>query len=222
MTLYRSSPYTCHHHSPVKTAVPHNEPGTSFWSNAPSGVRVKRLGSTWGHDAACPSRVGTILARLAGLDPLMCTPRTSEGLMIWTTLALTLLVDQGPTARILALFTCRPDFSPPWTGRSHLTRVTVHRLPRRQAVEVVRQVAHGQPLPSEVVEQIVARSAHVAVAWTVTAPATTVSEPCQGAHRCCVALAPDENACTIKRFNVGSMAIIQNGIANSLRPFFRF
>ena len=41
-----------------------------------------------------------------------------------------------------------PDFSPPWTGRAHLTQVTVHRLPRRQAVEVIRQVAHGKALPA--------------------------------------------------------------------------
>ena len=71
---------------------------------------------------------------------------------------LSLLVDQGPTARILALFTFRPDFTPPWTGRAHLTQVTVNRLPRRQAVEVIRQVAHGKTLPLEVVEQIVAKT----------------------------------------------------------------
>jgi predicted ATPase len=71
---------------------------------------------------------------------------------------LSLLVDQGPTARILTLFTFRPDFSPPWTGRSHLTQVTLHRLPRPQAVEVIRQVAHGKALPPEVVEQIVAKT----------------------------------------------------------------
>ena len=41
---------------------------------------------------------------------------------------LSLLVDQGPTARILALWTFRPDFSPLWTGRSHLTQVTLPRL----------------------------------------------------------------------------------------------
>src|SRR5262245_59958009 len=71
---------------------------------------------------------------------------------------LTLLVDQGPTARILALWTFRPDFSPPWTGRSHLTHVTLPRLPRRQAAEVIRQVAHGKALPAAVVAQIVAKT----------------------------------------------------------------
>src|SRR6266850_2047865 len=58
----------------------------------------------------------------------------------------------------LTLFTCRPDFSPPWTGRAHLTQLTVNRLPRRQAEEVIRQVAHGKVLPPEVVEQIVAKT----------------------------------------------------------------
>ena len=71
---------------------------------------------------------------------------------------LSLLVDQGPTARILALCTCRPDFSPPWTGRSHLTQMTLARLPQRQATELTHQVAQGKALPAEVVEQIVAKT----------------------------------------------------------------
>ena len=71
---------------------------------------------------------------------------------------LSLLVDQGPTARILALCTCRPDFSPPWTGRSHLTQVTLARLPQRQATELTHQVAQGKALPAEVVAQIVAKT----------------------------------------------------------------
>jgi predicted ATPase len=71
---------------------------------------------------------------------------------------LSLLVDQGPTARILALFTFRPDFSPPWTGRSHLTQVTLPRLPRRQAAEMIGRVAHSKALPPEVVEQVVAKT----------------------------------------------------------------
>jgi len=71
---------------------------------------------------------------------------------------LSLLVDQGPTAGILASLTFRPDFSPPWTGRSHLTQVTLPRLPRQQATEMTNRVAHGKALPPEVVEQIVAKT----------------------------------------------------------------
>jgi predicted ATPase len=71
---------------------------------------------------------------------------------------LRLLVDQGPTARILALWTCRPDFSPPWAGRSHVTQVTLPRLPRRQAAEMADRVARGKTLPPEVAEQVVAKT----------------------------------------------------------------
>ena len=56
------------------------------------------------------------------------------------------------------LLTFRPDFSPPWTGRSHLTQVTLPRLPRRQAAEMTGQVAHRKALPPEVVEQVVAKT----------------------------------------------------------------
>jgi predicted ATPase len=71
---------------------------------------------------------------------------------------LTLMVDQGPAAHLLALFTFRPDFSPPWTGRSHLTQVTLTRLPWRQAAELTGLVAHGKALPPEVIEQVVAKT----------------------------------------------------------------
>jgi predicted ATPase len=54
--------------------------------------------------------------------------------------------------------TCRPDFSPPWTGRAHVTQVTLNRLPHRQAAEMTDRVAHGKALPPEVVEQVVAKT----------------------------------------------------------------
>ena len=100
----------------------------------------------------------TIFLRIAAQQPVLFVMEDLHWVDPTTLELLRLLVDQGPTTRILALFTCRPDFSPPWTGRAHLTQVTVHRLPRRQAVEVIRQVAHGKVLPPEVVEQIVAKT----------------------------------------------------------------
>jgi class 3 adenylate cyclase/predicted ATPase len=100
----------------------------------------------------------TILLRISAQQPVLFVMEDLHWVDPSTLEFLGLLVDQGPTARILALFTCRPDFSPPWTGRSHLTQMTVTRLPRRQAVEVIQQVAHGKALPPEVVEQIVAKT----------------------------------------------------------------
>jgi class 3 adenylate cyclase len=100
----------------------------------------------------------TMLLRNAAQQPVLFVMEDMHWIDPTTLEFLNLLVDQGPTARILALFTFRPDFSPPWTGHSHLTQVTVHRLPRHQAVEVIRQVAQGKTLPPEVIEQIVAKT----------------------------------------------------------------
>jgi tetratricopeptide (TPR) repeat protein len=100
----------------------------------------------------------TILLRIAAQQPVLFVMEDLHWVDPSTLELLSLLVDQGPTARILALLTFRPDFSPPWTGRSHLTQVALHRLMRPQAAEIVRRVAHGKALPPEVVEQIVAKT----------------------------------------------------------------
>jgi TOMM system kinase/cyclase fusion protein len=100
----------------------------------------------------------TTLLRIAARQPVFFVMEDLHWVDPSTLEFLSLLVDQGPTARILALFTFRPDFSPPWTGRSHLTPVTLLRLPRRQAAEMAGRVAHGKMLPAEVIEQVVDRT----------------------------------------------------------------
>src|ERR687888_2584981 len=100
----------------------------------------------------------TILLRIAAQQPLLFVMEDLHWVDPTTLEWLSLLVDQGPTARILTLLTCRPDFHPPWTGRAHLTPVTLPRLPRRQAAEMTSQVVHGKALPAEVVEQVVAKT----------------------------------------------------------------
>ena len=100
----------------------------------------------------------TILLRRAAQQPILFVMEDLHWVDPSTLELLSLLVDQGPTARILALFTFRPDFSPPWTGRSHLTQVTLPRLPRRQAAEMIGRVAHSKALPPEVVEQVVSKT----------------------------------------------------------------
>jgi class 3 adenylate cyclase/predicted ATPase len=100
----------------------------------------------------------TILLRIAAQQPVLFVMEDLHWVDPSTLEFLSLLVDQGPTARILALWTCRPDFSPPWTGRAHLSQVTLPRLPRQQATEMTDRVAHGKTLPPAVVEQIVAKT----------------------------------------------------------------
>jgi class 3 adenylate cyclase/predicted ATPase len=99
-----------------------------------------------------------IFLRIAAQQPMLFVMEDLHWVDPTTLELLSLMVDQGPTARILTLFTFRPDFSPPWTGRSHLTQVTLPRLQRRQAAEMTGRVAHGKALPAEVVEQVVAKT----------------------------------------------------------------
>jgi TOMM system kinase/cyclase fusion protein len=100
----------------------------------------------------------TILLRVAAQQPVLFVMEDLHWIDPSTLEFLSLLVDQGPTACILALWTFRPDFSPPWTGRAHLTQVTLPRLTRRQAAEMTDRMVHRKPLPPEVIEQVVAKT----------------------------------------------------------------
>lgn len=99
----------------------------------------------------------TILLRLAAEQPLLLIMEALHWVDPSTLEWLRLLIDQGPTARLLILCTCRPDFTPPWTGRSHCTQITVTRLPEPQTTALVHQVAQDHALPEEIVTQIVAK-----------------------------------------------------------------
>jgi tetratricopeptide (TPR) repeat protein len=71
---------------------------------------------------------------------------------------LTLLLDQGPTSRLLTLLTCRPEFAVPWSFRAHCTPLTLPRLPQAQVAEMIGGVAGGKALPPEVVAQIAVKT----------------------------------------------------------------
>jgi tetratricopeptide (TPR) repeat protein len=71
---------------------------------------------------------------------------------------LTLLLDQGPTARLLTLLTCRPEFAVPWSFRAHCTPLTLPRLPQAQVAEMIGRVAGDTALPPEIVTQIAVKT----------------------------------------------------------------
>jgi class 3 adenylate cyclase len=71
---------------------------------------------------------------------------------------LTLFLDQVPTTWLLALLTLRPEFTPPWGNRSHLSQMTLSRLGRSQIEAMVERVTGGKALPAEVMQQIVAKT----------------------------------------------------------------
>ena len=69
-----------------------------------------------------------------------------------------LLIEQVPTTRMLVLATFRPEFQPPWSGRSHITQLTLTRLSPRQVEAMVKKVTGGKMLPAEVLRQILIKT----------------------------------------------------------------
>ena len=68
------------------------------------------------------------------------------------------LIDRLQGLRALLVVTFRPEFAAPWLGRAHVTALSLNRFGRRQAVTMVERLTGGKALPSEVLEQIVAKT----------------------------------------------------------------
>jgi class 3 adenylate cyclase/predicted ATPase len=88
-------------------------------------------------------------------------------LMVWedvhwsdptTRESLDLLVDRVSTLRVLAVITFRPEFTPPWLGRRHVTLFSLTRLPPRQRTEMIVHLTGGKVLPREILEQVIERT----------------------------------------------------------------
>jgi class 3 adenylate cyclase len=72
-----------------------------------------------------------------------------------------LLVEQGATARMLLLFTARPEFRPAWPLRAHHTQITLNRLSAQNVRQMVAQVAAQNALTSETLDAVVERTSGV-------------------------------------------------------------
>jgi class 3 adenylate cyclase/tetratricopeptide (TPR) repeat protein len=106
----------------------------------------------------------TLSAQLAQVEGLAAQHPV---LMVWedvhwsdpsTRESIDLLIERVPALRVLVIITFRPEFTPPWIGRPHVTMLTLNRLPARQCVEMIAQVTGGKSLPKEIAEQIVDRT----------------------------------------------------------------
>ena len=110
-------------------------------------------------------------ARQATLDTivnvLLDSAEARPTLLIWEDLhwadsstleVLDLIVGQCATVSMLNVFTFRPDYTPPWRARAHITPLTLGRLSADEAVQIIDLHTRGKPLPSELLEHIVDKS----------------------------------------------------------------
>src|SRR5439155_10321338 len=63
-----------------------------------------------------------------------------------------------PTACMLTLLTCRPEFRLPWATHAPVTQVILNRLGRPQVEIMITSLTGDKTLPIEVVEQVVAKT----------------------------------------------------------------
>jgi class 3 adenylate cyclase/tetratricopeptide (TPR) repeat protein len=68
------------------------------------------------------------------------------------------IVDRLQRLPVLLVVTFRSELSPPWIGLPHVTLFTLNRLAKAQARSLIERVTGGKALPSEVLEQILART----------------------------------------------------------------
>ena len=68
------------------------------------------------------------------------------------------LVQRIPRLAVLAIFSFRPEFEPPWTGHPRVTTLTLNRLTLQQGAVLVEQLTGGKTLPGELLEQMVSKT----------------------------------------------------------------
>src|SRR5262249_15415090 len=105
--------------------------------------------------------LGALISQVEGLSARQPVLMVFEDLH-WsdpTTLeSLDLLIDRVPKLRILLIVTFRPEFTPPWLGRPHVTMLNLNRLPPKQRTEMIGYITGGKSLPNEIADQIVDRT----------------------------------------------------------------
>ncbi len=68
------------------------------------------------------------------------------------------LVEQAATARLMLLFTARPEFRASWLMRAHHAQITLNRLNDRQTREMVAGVAARSALAKDMIDTVVKRT----------------------------------------------------------------
>ena len=68
------------------------------------------------------------------------------------------VVDRIRTLRVLLIVTFRPEFASPWTGRPHVTALTINRLAQREIDAMIDRVVGNASLPANIRQDIIERT----------------------------------------------------------------
>jgi len=118
---------------------------------------------------------------LARLQPVVLVVEDVHWVDPSTLELLGLFVEQGATAAVLLMYTARPEFRLPWPLRAHHAQLTLSRLNKRQAREMVGRVAPGAALRDDIVEAVVTRTDGVPLFVEELTKAVVEAEPGEAA-----------------------------------------
>lgn len=113
---------------------------------SPTRSRVRTIETLVAVIEAIAARNATILV---AEDLHWADPSTLE--------VLDLLVARARRLRLLGLFTARPEFQSAWSDDEATPLVDVSRLDHAEVEAVVRHVAHGKPVPGDLIREIIHR-----------------------------------------------------------------
>lgn len=99
-----------------------------------------------------------LLDGLATLQPIVISIEDAHWIDPTSSEWLDMLIDDLQELPILLIVTFRPEFHPRWTLFSHVTALPLSRLDRDQGSAIIHRVAGGKALPTEVRNQILAKT----------------------------------------------------------------
>jgi class 3 adenylate cyclase len=98
------------------------------------------------------------MVRLGETDPVLLILEDAHWIDATTLEFMTHMTDSIGSARLYAVVTARPEFTPPWLGRPHATLLTLGRLGRLECAQLVAGIAASRGFSAETVAAIVAKS----------------------------------------------------------------
>jgi class 3 adenylate cyclase/tetratricopeptide (TPR) repeat protein len=105
--------------------------------------------------------IGLLVDEIVGLsetEPVLLIVEDAHWIDATTLELMSRIADSISHARMLVLVTARPEFGPPWSGRSHATLLTFDRLGRTDCLQLVAHVAAAHGLSAETVAAIIAKT----------------------------------------------------------------
>jgi predicted ATPase len=127
------------------------------WAAREAAAYLAPLYATWERQHTLEALLAWLVAE-ATRQPVLFIVEDLHWIDPSTLEFVTLLIERGPTAPILTVLTCRPEFQPPWPLRAHVTLLTLGRLAPPQVAQMMLRVTGDCTLPREIVQQVVTKT----------------------------------------------------------------